>query len=389
MFARQVRSSVEKLLSQQAAVALLGPRQVGKTTLARQIGDSRPSVYFDLENPDDAAVLAETRSALGRHADKLVIIDEVQRLPGLFEPLRGLIDEYRRAGDRNGKFLLLGSASRDLLRQSSETLAGRIAYRELGPFSILETGSDSADALWLRGGFPDSFLAESDRASLAWRRDFVRTYLERDVAQFDARLPVETLRRFWTMLAHNQGGLLNVSRLAASLAIDVRTLNRYLDLLVDLLLVRRLVPWSGNAQKRLVRSPKIYVRDSGLTHALLGLPTIEDVLGHPVAGGSYEGFVLENLLGVAPDWAQPCFYRTSAGAEIDLVLEFSPSRCWAIEIKRSTANPRPEKGFHLACDTLEAERRIVVYPGDRGFPQANGVETVPVVQLMNELLAQA
>lgn len=389
MLSRQALSSVEVLLSGQAAVALLGPRQVGKTTLARQIAETRPSVYFDLENPEDAAVLAEPRSALRRHADKLVIIDEVQRLPGLFESVRGLIDEYRRAGDRTGKFLFLGSASPELLRQTSETLAGRIAYRELGPLNLLETGSDKADVLWLRGGFPDSFLAGSDRASLAWRRDFIRTYLERDIAQFDARIPAETLRRFWTMLAHNQSGLLNVSRLAASLVIDVRTLNRYLDLLVDLLLVRRLVPWSGNAQKRLVRSPKIYVRDSGLTHALLGLATLDDVLGHPVAGGSYEGFVMENLLSVAPDWANPCFYRTSAGAEVDLVLELSPSRCWAIEIKRSTADPRAERGFHIACDTLGAERRLVVYPGDRAFPQANGVETVPVAQLMNELLAES
>ncbi len=389
MLSRQALASVEALLSGQAAVALLGPRQVGKTTLARQIAETRHSVYFDLENPEDAAVLAEPRSALRRHADKLVIIDEVQRLPGLFESVRGLIDEYRRAGDRTAKFLFLGSASPELLRQTSETLAGRIAYRELGSFNLLETGSDKADVLWLRGGFPDSFLAGSDRASLAWRRDFIRTYLERDIAQFDARIPAETLRRFWTMLAHNQGGLLNVSRLAASLVIDVRTLNRYLDLLVDLLLVRRLVPWSGNAQKRLVRSPKIYVRDSGLTHALLGLATIDDVLGHPVAGGSYEGFVMENLLSAAPGWANPCFYRTSAGAEVDLVLEFSPSRCWAIEIKRSTADPRAERGFHTACDTLGAERRLVVYPGDRAFPQANGVETVPIAQLMNELLTES
>ncbi|MBI5505074.1 MAG: ATP-binding protein [Deltaproteobacteria bacterium] len=391
MIARHIRSRVETLLCDQAAVALLGPRQVGKTTLARQIASTRPSAYFDLENPEDAAVLAEPRAILHQHRNKLVIIDEVQRLPRLFEPVRGLIDEYRLAGDRTGKFLFLGSASPDLLRQSSETLAGRIAYRELGPFNILEilgASAGTSDTLWLRGGFPDSFLADSQRTSMSWRRDFIRTYLERDIAQFDARIPGETLRRFWTMLAHSQGGLLNVSKLAASLVIDVRTLNRYLDLLVDLLLVRRLVPWSGNVKKRLVRSPKIYVRDSGLTHALLGLTTQEDVLGHPVAGGSYEGFVIENILAVAPEWLQPFFYRTGAGAEVDLVLEFSRSRCWAIEIKRSTASPQPKKGFHLGCDTLRAERRIVVYPGDRAFPQPNGVETLPIAQLMNELSAQ-
>lgn len=380
---------VQRLLTQQAAVVLLGPRQVGKTTLARQLGSTRPSIYFDLENADDAAVLTEPRAVLRRHADKLVIIDEVQRLPGLFASVRGLIDDYRQAGDRYGKFLFLGSASPALLRQSSETLAGRIAYRELGPFNMLEIDACGADELWLRGGFPDSFLADSHRTSLTWRRDFIRTYLERDIAQFDARLPAETLRRLWTMLAHSQGGLLNVAKLAASLSIDVRTINRYLDLLVDLLLVRRLSPWAGNIQKRLVRSPKVYVRDSGLTHALLGVSTLEDVLGHPVVGGSFEGFAIENILAVTPDWVQPTFYRTSAGAEIDLVLEFSPSRRWAIEVKRSTANPRPDKGFHLGCEALGAERRLVVYPGEQAFPQAHGVETLPIRQLMSELANEA
>jgi predicted AAA+ superfamily ATPase len=392
MIRRLALSRIETLLSEQAAVALLGPRQVGKTTLAHQIGDARSSVYFDLENPEDAAVLGEPRAVLRRYGDRLAIIDEVQKLPGLFESVRGLIDEYRRAGDRTGKFLFLGSASPDLLRQTSETLAGRIAYRELGPFNAIETSEiDRGDnnGLWVRGGFPDSFLAESDRASMTWRRDFIRTYLERDIAQFDARVPAETLRRFWTMLAHNQGGLLNVSRLAASLGIDVRTLNRYLDLLVDLMLVRRLAPWSGNAQKRLVRSPKIYVRDSGITHALLGLGSLEDVLGHPAAGASWEGFVIENLLSVAPEWAQAFFYRTSAGSEVDLVLELKPSQRWAIEIKRSAASPQPAKGFHLGCDTLQSERRLVVYPGDRTFEQAGGVETLPLVQLMKELMDES
>jgi hypothetical protein len=276
----------------------------------------------------------------------------------------------------------------DLLRQTSESLAGRIAYRELTPFTVLEI--DHADpraveALWTRGGFPEAYLAHSDNASMIWRRDFIRTYLERDIPQFDSRVPAETLRRFWTMLAHNQGGLLNASKLSAALTIDVRTLNRYLDLLVDLLLVRRLQPWSGNVQKRLVRSPKTYLRDSGIAHALLALNTLEDVLGHPVAGASWESFALENILAVTPDWAQPAFYRTAAGAEADLVIEFTPTRRWAIEIKRSTAKPTPSRGFHVACDDLKAERRIVAYSGTREFSQAGGIETLPLAELMEEL----
>jgi predicted AAA+ superfamily ATPase len=252
---------------------------------------------------------------------------------------------------------------------------------------VVDAAAGDADTLWLRGGFPGSFLASSERVSLAWRRDFIRTYLERDIAQFDSRIPAETLRRLWTMLAHHQGGLLQVAVLARSLAIDVRTVGRYLDLLVDLLLVRRLAPWSGNVGKRLVRSPKLYVRDSGVLHALLGLSSLEDVLGHAVAGASWEGFVIENILGAAPSWAQPYFYRTAAGAEVDLVLEFSPSRRWAVEVKRSSSDPRPSKGFHLACDDLAVERRLVVYPGTRGAWVSGATEFVPLEALLRELLA--
>jgi len=388
MIERQLRGAVERLLTEQSAVAILGPRQVGKTTLAREIATTRPAQYFDLENPEDLAALSEPGALLSRYADRLAILDEVQRMPGLFRILRGLIDDYRRCGQGTGSFLLLGSASVDLLRQTSESLAGRIAYRELGPFGLLEVGGDdpaATETLWVRGGFPNAYLASSDAASMTWRRDFVRTYLERDIPQFDARVPAETLRRFWTMLAHSQGGLLNASKLATALVIDVRTLNRYLDLLVDLLLVRRLQPWSGNVKKRLVRSPKTYLRDSGIAHALLALNTLEDVLGHPVAGASFEGFVIENLLGAAPDWVQPFFYRTSAGAEVDLVLELTPTRRWGIEVKRSLSSPEPSKGFHLACDDIEAERRIVAYPGTRAFSQPNGVETLPLADLLREL----
>lgn len=382
---RRLQATIEDALAEQSAVGLLGPRQVGKTTLAHRIAAGREAVYLDLENPEDLALLAEPRALLATYADRLVILDEVQRLPGLFQTLRGLIDQHRRDGRGSGCFLLLGSSSPDLLRQTAESLAGRIAYRELGPLDVSEVGRDTVDRLWLRGGFPSAWLASSDEASFDWRRDLVRTYLERDIPVFDSRLPAETLRRLWTMLAHNQGAPLNAAQLASSLAIHVRTLNRYIDLLVDLLLVRRLPPWSGNVGKRLVRSPRLYLRDSGIVHALFGLRRLEDVLAHPVAGGSWEGFVMENLLTAAPAWAQPFFYRTQAGAEVDLVLEFDPGNRWAIEIKRSTSRPAPSKGFHTACDDLQAQRRIVVYGGTRAFPQPNGVETLPLDELMEQL----
>ena len=382
---RRLQATIEDALAEQSAVGLLGPRQVGKTTLAHRIAAGREAVYLDLENPEDLALLAEPRALLATYADRLVILDEVQRLPGLFQTLRGLIDQHRRDGRGSGCFLLLGSSSPDLLRQTAESLAGRIAYRELGPLDVSEVGRDTVDRLWLCGGFPSAWLASSDEASFDWRRDLVRTYLERDIPVFDSRLPAETLRRLWTMLAHNQGAPLNAAQLASSLAIHVRTLNRYIDLLVDLLLVRRLPPWSGNVGKRLVRSPRLYLRDSGIVHALLGLRRLEDVLAHPVAGGSWEGFVMENLLTAAPAWAQPFFYRTQAGAEVDLVLEFDPGNRWAIEIKRSTSRPAPSKGFHTACDDLQAQRRIVVYGGTRAFPQPNGVETLPLDELMEQL----
>ena len=382
---RRLQAVIEDTLAEQSAVGLLGPRQVGKTTLAHRIAAGREAVYLDLESPEDLALLAEPRALLATYADRLVILDEVQRLPGLFQTLRGLIDQHRRDGRGTGCFLLLGSSSPDLLRQTSESLAGRIAYRELGPLDISEVGRDAVDRLWLRGGFPSAWLASSDEASFDWRRDLVRTYLERDIPVFDSRLPAETLRRLWTMLAHNQGAPLNAAQLASSLAVHVRTLNRYIDLLVDLLLVRRLPPWSGNVGKRLVRSPRLYLRDNGIVHALLGLRRLEDVLAHPVAGGSWEGFVIENLLAAAPAWAQPFFYRTQAGAEVDLVLEFDPDSRWAVEIKRSVSRPTPSKGFHTACDDLQAQRRIVVYGGTRAFPQPNGVETLPLDGLMDEL----
>ena len=368
------------------AVGLLGPRQSGKTTLALALGVPRDAVYLDLESESDRAKLAEPEAYLSAHLDRLVILDEIHRAPGLFPILRGLIDRSRRAGRKAGHYLLLGSASLDLLRQSGETLAGRIAYLELSPLDALETLGLPLDDLWLRGGFPESLLARSDADSLHWRQDFIRTYLERDIPQFGPRLPAETLRRLWAMLAHNQGGMLNSALLARNLGLDVKTINSYLDLLVDLLLVRRLPPWHANLGKRLVKAPRIFVRDSGLVHALAGVPDRETLLSHPILGPSWEGMVIENLIAAAPDQAEPFFFRTAGGAEIDLLLAWPNGSLWAIEVKRSLA-PKLERGFHAACEDLKPVRRVAVYPGTERYPMGNGVEAMPLPALMAELAA--
>jgi predicted AAA+ superfamily ATPase len=296
-----------------------------------------------------------------------VILDEVQRAPELFQGLRGLIDRNRRRGKSGGQFLLLGSASPELLKQTGESLAGRISYLELTPFDALEVRHDELERLWVRGGFPPAFLAGSDALSFKWRQDFVRTYLERDIPQLGPRIPAETLRRFWTMLAHGQSTPLKASAIAQGLGVDGKTVARYLDLLVDLLLVRRLPAWHRNLGKRLVKAPKISVRDSGIAHALLGLGDKEQLLGHPVVGQSWESFVIESLLAVAPQGTEANYYRTSAGAEIDLVLTLPGGAIWAVEIKRSSA-PGVERGFHFACEDLKPKERFVVYPGEDRYP---------------------
>ena len=377
MYQRATNQFVLSALEEQAAVVLLGPRQVGKTTLALEISEQRPSVYLDLERDTDRQILIEPDLYLDEQAGKLVILDEVQTMPGLFTSLRGQIDMRRRKGFRTGQFLLLGSASNVLLHQSAESLAGRVRYVEMPPLQLDEVGHDQLNALWLRGGFPDSFQAASDRASLSWREDFLRTYLERDIPALGPRVPATTLRRFWTMLAHAQGGLLNAAALAEGLGVSGQTIGRYLDLLVDLMLVRRLPPWHENVGKRLVKSPKIFVRDSGLLHALLGLGSLEGLLGHPVVGGSWEGFCIEALIAAAPLGTEPFFYRTSAGAELDLVLRLPGGEKWAIEIKRTTA-PKVSRGFHLAVEDIKADRRILVYAGDREAPLGDSLRATPL-----------
>jgi len=386
MIKRHAQTELLRLLEQFPAVAILGPRQIGKTTLAQQIAArTKPSpVYLDLENPIDLAKLDDPGQYFHTHTDRLIILDEIQRTPGLFQVLRGVIDRRRRVGQQAGQFLMLGSASLDLLKQSSESLAGRIAYKELTGLTVSEIKRTDQETLWLRGVFPDSFLARDDRASMRWRMNFISTYLERDVPQLGPRVPAVTLRRLWTMLAHSQGEQVNVSKLAGGLDVSVPTVTRYIELLEDLLLVRTLRPWAGNIKKRLVKAPKVYIRDSGIAHALLHLTTRDDVLGHPVAGASWEGFALENILSVMPEGATSWFYRTAAGAEIDLVIEQGVRQRVAIEIKRSLA-PSVSKGFHVGCEDITATRRYIVYPGTEQYPVSNGVIIMPLVDMMTEL----
>jgi len=386
MYKRKTQKFVQSSLESQAAVVLLGPRQVGKTTLALDIASERPSVYLDLEREADRQILTEPDLYLDEQAGKLVILDEVQQMPDLFKTLRGQIDQRRRAGFRTGQFLLLGSASNILLHQTAESLAGRVRYVEMPPLQPDEVGADQLNLLWLRGGFPDSFQAASDRASMDWRLDFLRTYLERDIPALGPRIPAATLRRFWTMLAHVQGGLLNAAALAEGLGVSGQTVGRYLDLLVDLMLVRRLQPWHENVGKRLVKSPKVYVRDSGIVHALLGIGTTEGLLGHPVVGSSWEGFCIEALLAAAPLGTEPFFYRTSVGAELDLVLRLPSGDIWAVEIKRTTA-PKVSRGFHTGAEDIGANRKLLVYAGEHEVPVAKDIRALPLSHAIELLSA--
>ena len=386
---RNIEQNVRIRLGDMPAVVLLGPRQVGKTTLARKLASDwrGDALYLDMERPADRRKLDDADSYLRSQQGKLVVIDEIHRVPHLFEVLRGIIDDWRAAGLRSGHFLLLGSAALDLMQQASESLAGRVAYMDVTPITVQELpDSLSLDVLWMRGGFPDSLLAASDVASMDWRRDFIRSYLERDVPMFAPRLPAPAVGRLWTMLAHSQGELLSQSRLAQALGVSVPTVARYLDLLVNLQLVRSLQPWSNNAGKRLVKTPKTYVRDSGLVHALLGLETLDDVLGHPVAGHSYEGMVIESLINIAAPRYTPYFYRTQDGAEIDLVLARGNTPEIAVEVKRSTA-PSVQKGFALACNDLGITRRYVVYPGQEQFGLRHGAQAIGVKDLLQQLPA--
>lgn len=384
MIEKKIKKQLEYLLERSPAVVLTGPRQVGKTTLALSIAQSQKGIYLDLELPSNLAKFTDIEEYCRLNSDHLLIFDEIQHIPNLFAPLRGIIDERRRQGKKAGQFLFLGSASMDLLKQTSETLAGRIAYCELFPLTVDEVRSNNLYKLWYRGGFPESFIAENDEESLRWRLDFIRTYLERDIPQLGPRVPAEMLRRFWTMLAHNQGQAFNAASFAKGLEVKGITTSRYLDLMVDLLLVRRLASWTNNSRKRLVKAPKTYVRDSGICHALLGIKTLDELLGHPVVGGSWEGFVIENIISSLPRYASYGYYKTAGGAEIDFVIDLGNQELWAIEIKRSLA-PTVSKGFYIACEDLKPTKKFIVYAGDEKFPLAKDVEVISLRDIMYEI----
>ena len=378
MLNRRLYPNIEHALGQFPAVALLGPRQAGKTTLARTIAATRAgSLYLDLERPSDLAKLADPELFLSRHADHLVVLDEIQRCPELFSILRALIDDNRHPR----RFLLLGSASPQLLKQASESLAGRISFHELSPFDVSEVQPSQAELpkFWLRGGYPLSWLAKTEEASVAWRESFIVTHLERDIPAFGIRVPGSTLRRFWQMLAHLHGQMWNASRLASGFGVSAPTVQHYLEILEATCMVRRLPPLHANLSKRLVKSPKIYLRDSGLLHALLGLRSLDDLAGHPVVGASWEGWVLEQIAQLLPSPWQLSFYRTAAGAEIDIVAERGNKRI-GFEIKFSSA-PVLSKGFWSAMSDLELERAYVIAPVETGYPLGQTVDVVPAINL--------
>lgn len=386
MLKRSITDRLKNTIANVPAVALLGARQVGKTTLAQKLAEDYLSVYLDLESPDDIIKLSDPVSFLSLHRNKLIILDEIQRSPDLFKVLRGLIDKNRAAGRKVAQFLLLGSASMDLLRQSSESLAGRISYLEMSGLNALEVLDEQADIrkLWLRGGFPESYLSIRDELSMSWLEDLIRTYLERDISEMGFNISSTRLRRLWTMLAHLQGETINHSKLAGNLDVDNKTIGRYIDILVDLLLVRRLSPWHANVKKRLVKSPRLYIRDSGIQHRLLGINNYDALLSSPVSGKSWEGFVIENIHSVLPLHAETYFYSAAAvaGAEIDLLIKFSSNEVWAIEIKSGSAPRIRKERFNQACQDVNATRKYVVYGGDDEFPIGDGVTVISLRKLL-------
>ena len=392
MISRFLTKELMDALEHMPAVALLGTRQVGKTSLALEISEAvihKSVSYLDLELDTDLAKLDDPEGYLKTFENKLLIIDEVQLKPDLFRILRGLIDRRKRAGETAAHFLLLGSASRDLLRQSSESLAGRIRYLELKPFSISEISEQdplefSPEKLWFRGGYPQSYLAASDHESWNWRSDFVASYIERDIPQLGIHVSAARMSRFWKMLSHYQGQQINLSALGKSLEVSHTTIRNYLDVLTDLYVVRQLQPWAGNTKKRLVKSPKIYIRDTGILHRLLSISEYDDLLGHPVLGYSWEGFVIENILGVLSDKWRASYYRSSEQTEIDLVLEKSHIEVWGVEIKRSSA-PKISAGFHRACKEIKATKKFIVYSGKERFPVSGGTEVIGIVDFINLL----
>lgn len=383
MIHRLLEAELEKRINYFPATALLGPRQVGKTTLVKTIRDQlrKPSVYFDLERSTDAAKFAQDRLLLLEQLqDQIVILDEIHRLPDLFPDLRSLIDENRTAG----RFVLLGSASPDLLKNTSESLAGRISYVELTPFQLIELNTSDYQKHWLRGGFPNAYLAPSDEIGQIWFSDFVRTYLEKDLPALGLSASPALMGRLLTMVAYSQGGLLNGNSLANSLGISAPSVRTYLDFLDHAFLIRRLSPYFVNIGKRLVKSQKIYLRDSGLLHHLLTLTDLATLLGHPVAGGSWEGYVIEQIVNQLPPGHQPYFYRTADGSELDLVIEHQLRIKAAIEIKLTNA-PTLSRGTTVALQDLNNPPLLVVTPSASDYPMRANISVCSVQSLSENL----
>ena len=378
MISRTLHNAIVTSLKKYPVVGLLGSRQVGKTTLAKSVREAvaRDAIYLDLELPSDWNKLHDSELYLRQFSETLVIIDEIQRMPSLFPVIRALVDQNRVGG----RFLILGSASPDLLRRSSESLAGRIIYHELTPFNLYETDSDQIERLWLRGGYPESYLADNDEESFVWRESHIKTYLEMDIPQLGIRIPSVQLRRFWTMLAHSHGQLWNGNKIAGSIGVSAPTVRHYLDILENTFVVRRLLPYHANVKKRLIKSPKVYIRDSGLLHTLLRIGNFDDLQGHPVLGSSWESFVIEQIIGLLPNHREVYFYRTNAGAEIDLVFFDKKNKPVAIEIKYSLS-PAVSRGYWNACEDLSCKKWFVIYPGNERYPVGRNVFAMPVREL--------
>jgi predicted AAA+ superfamily ATPase len=378
---RNIEAELKECLREFPAVAVLGPRQCGKSTLAQKIiAEVKDAIYLDLENPNDLAKLQAAELFFNQHSDKLICLDEIQCLPEIFTQLRAIIDSRKR----NNQFLFLGSASRDLIKQSSESLAGRIAYLELTPLLYSEVDATDAitrDVIWQRGGFPDSLLARSERSSRRWRENFIRTFLERDIPQLGFRIPAPTLRKVWQMCAHNQGQLLNSSQLGSSLGVSHTTFRSYIDLLSETFMLRVLPPYAANLGKRLVKSPKVYLRDTGILHALLAIDTFEDLMGHPILGQSWETFAMETIIASFPGW-ESYFYRTASGVEIDLVL-VRGNRKIAFEFKVS-ATPTLTKGFWTGLEDLNIERAWIIAPVKESYPIHDKVSVSPLGEILSD-----
>lgn len=372
MFDRLAAPKIRESMTWSPAVAILGPRQVGKTTLARQIADEYPdALYLDLESPEDRARFEQPGAYLRANRHRLLVLDEIQNLPEIFQTLRGEIDADRRPG----RFLILGSASPRLLQQS-ESLAGRLVMVDMAPLLLPEVARDFDDIerLWQRGGFPGSYTAGADGASWQWREAFVRHFLHTDLPALGIKVDPELMRRFWRMTAHLHGQLFNASAVAASLGVSAPTVARWQDHLTSSLMLRRLEPFHANLGKRLVKSPKVYVRDSGLLHLLLGIREVNDLMGHPCSGASWEGFCIEQICNQLPEGSQVSFYRTAAGAELDLIIE-SGTRKIGVEIKFS-ATPKVTKGFWQACEDVAVHKAYVMAPVREGWPMAGNVDVI-------------